>query len=138
MSAQTGAEERSLKSKVVIALSASPSSAHALQWAADNILDVAKHTVVLISVIEAPVEAGYYFDSAVSMPTALHILRGPNLSHGPARIAMYNAAFIDEMFAKAQENAAAVVRDAKALLRERFGVSDVLSAGPFTESPSSA
>lgn len=68
-SAPKGGVGPGLKSKIVIALSASPSSAHALQWAADNILDVAKHTVVLISVIEAPVEAGYYFDSAVSMST---------------------------------------------------------------------
>lgn len=47
---------------------------------------------------------------------------------------MYNAAFIDEMFAKAQENATAVVRNAKSLLEERFGVSGALPV----ESPSRA
>ena len=80
------------KLHVVIALNQADNSKFCLQWAMDHFLNPSTHKVTLFTVVEPPVQAGYYY---------------------AASGAIYSTAFIDEAYQKATEEATKTVRDYK-------------------------
>lgn len=46
---------------VVLALNSSEHSKYAFDWAAKNFLNPALHKVTLLTVVEPPIQAGYYY-----------------------------------------------------------------------------
>ncbi len=53
-------EQKSLV-HVVLALNASEHSKYAFEWAVKNFLNPAIHKVTLLTVVEPPIQAGYYY-----------------------------------------------------------------------------
>lgn len=52
---------------VVIALNATDHSKYAFQWAIKNLLSPDTHKVTLLTVVEPPVQAGYYYAASAGM-----------------------------------------------------------------------
>ncbi len=86
---------------VVIAVNASEPSRFALEWAMRNFLRLPDHRVTLLTVVEPPVQAGYYY---------------------AASAAMYSPSFIDEVYRNAQDAATKVVRTFQSQLEAHFDV----------------
>lgn len=80
------------KLHVVLALNHSDNSKFSLQWAMDHFLNPNIHRVTLFTVVEPPIQAGYYY---------------------AASGAIYSTAFIDEAYQKATDEATATVREFK-------------------------
>jgi hypothetical protein len=80
------------KLQVVIAVNQSENSKFCLQCTIDHFLNPSAHKVTLFTVVEPPVQAGYYY---------------------AASGAIYSTAFIDEAYQKATEEATKTVRDYK-------------------------
>ncbi|PJF18459.1 UspA domain-containing protein [Paramicrosporidium saccamoebae] len=88
------------KVHVVLSLNSSEHSKYAFEWALKNFLNVDTHKVTLLTVVEPPIQAGYYY---------------------AASAAMYSPAFIDEVYKQAQEDATKLVRDYQSQLESHFG-----------------
>lgn len=88
------------KLSVVLALNQSDNSKYCLQWAMDHFLDGKLHKVTLLTVVEPPVQAGYYY---------------------AASGAIYSAQFIDEAYAKATEEATKTVKHYYKVLHDKYG-----------------
>jgi len=86
---------------VVIAVSGSEPSKYAFDWSVKNFLRPEDHKVTLLTVVEPPIQAGYYY---------------------AASAAMYSPSFIDEVYAKATDEAANCVREFQSQLEKSFGV----------------
>lgn len=89
----------SSKLNVVMALTESPASKHALEWACKHFLNPTMHKVTLLTVVEPPIQAGYYY---------------------AASAAMYSPSFIDEVYRKATEDATQTVRQLQKDLEAHF------------------
>lgn len=86
----------SSKLHVVLALNNSDNSKKCVQWAMDHFLNPEIHRVTLFTVVEPPIQAGYYY---------------------AASGAIYSTAFIDEAYQKATDEATATVREYKKVFR---------------------
>jgi nucleotide-binding universal stress UspA family protein len=89
------------KVHVVLSLNSSEHSKYAFEWALKNFLNVDTHNVTLLTVVEPPIQAGYYY---------------------AASAAMYSPAFIDEVYKQAQEDATKLVRNYQSQLESHFNV----------------
>lgn len=58
---------------VVLALNSSEHSKYAFQWALENFLQVNVHKVTLLTVVEPPIQAGYYYAASAGTIHALLI-----------------------------------------------------------------
>lgn len=85
--------------KVVVAVDSGASSKHAFDWALQNFLDPSKHILTIFTVVEPPIQSGYYY---------------------AASGAIYLPSFIDEQYEKATEEATRVVRDYQSLVERHF------------------
>lgn len=85
--------------KVVIAVSENESSKYAFQWALDNLIDPAKHSVTIFTVVEPPLQSGYYYAASASI---------------------YLPSYIDEQYEKATQEATRCVRDYQSIAERRF------------------
>lgn len=104
------------KVHVVLSLNSSEHSRYAFEWALKNLLHSGTHKVTLLTVVEPPIQAGYYYAASagfplISWPSPLTIL-----------IAMYSPAFIDEVYKQAQEDATKLVREYQSQLEKHFDV----------------
>ena len=54
---------------VVLALNASEHSRYAFEWAIKHLLQAAIHKVTLLTVVEPPIQAGYYYAASAGMAT---------------------------------------------------------------------
>lgn len=55
-------------SNVVMALNNSEHSKNAFDWALKNLLKVGTHKVALLTVVEPPIQAGYYYAASAGIP----------------------------------------------------------------------
>lgn len=101
-------------SHVVLALNGSEHSKYAFDWAVKNLLHLPTHRVTILTVVEPPIQAGYYY--AASAGISLHQFPLTWM------VAMYSPAFIDDVYKKAQEDATALVRSYQAQLEKHFEV----------------
>lgn len=101
---------------VVLALNASEHSKYAFNWAINNLLRTTDHKVTLLTVVEPPVQAGYYYAaSAGKRQSMLNVFI-------MMRVAMYSPSFIDEVYKKAQDDATKLVRQYQGELEKAFDV----------------
>jgi nucleotide-binding universal stress UspA family protein len=87
------------KLHVVLCLNDAEPSKYAFDWALKNLLSPEKHRVTILSVVEPPIQAGYYY---------------------AASAAMYSPTFIDEVYKKSTEDAASNVREFQRELEKHF------------------
>lgn len=84
---------------VVISLNDSEPSKYAFQWSLDNFLDPNKHKLTILTVVEPPVQAGYYYTASA---------------------AIYSPSFFDELHKKALSDATHCVREYQKILEKHF------------------
>lgn len=53
---------------VVLAVSSSEPSQYAFDWCIKNLFDATKHKVTLLTVVEPPIQAGYYYAASAGNP----------------------------------------------------------------------
>lgn len=85
--------------KVVLAIDDGDSSKAAFEWSLNNFIDSSKHTLTLFTVVEPPIQTGYYYASSS---------------------AIYLPSFLDEQYSKATEEASRVLRDYQSRVEQRF------------------
>lgn len=114
---------------VVLALNNSEHSKYAFNWVVKNLLRTSDHKLTILTVVEPPIQAGYYY--AASAGTFNYTGHSIVFLSGVlfAGVAMYSPSFIDEVYKKAQEDATNLVREYQAELEKVFDVSVVL--GPI-------
>lgn len=59
----------SKKQHLVLALNDSEHSKHAFQWALDHLVRLPDHKVTLLTVVEPPIQAGYYYAASAGTGT---------------------------------------------------------------------
>lgn len=87
------------KLHIVLAVTNNDSSKHAFGWALDKFVNPKQHQLTIFTVVEPPLQAGYYYASSE---------------------AMYSTAFLDEQFERATEEATRVVKEYQRLAEQRF------------------
>ena len=102
-------------SHVVLALNNSDHSKYAFEWAIKNLLHLPTHRVTILTVVEPPIQAGYYYAASAGKPCI-------PFDGMLMLVAMYSPAFIDDVYKKAQEDATALVRSYQAQLEKHFEV----------------
>jgi nucleotide-binding universal stress UspA family protein len=102
---------------VVVAVNESEPSLFAFDWMIENIIKESKnHKLSILTVVEPPVQAGYYYAASGGNCFCYIIIFSLHCF-----LAIYSANFLEEIYKKATEDATACVKKFQKRLEEKLG-----------------